>query len=105
MTHPSSNWQSTLHTSREIFCSHNQRNKEKDEIWQVLNKKKTVNSINIRWDIRQKLIDNWIVLIEDLKNSTEEKLEIIWLTKATIEKIESILKVNNSDFLGFWQNK
>lgn len=105
MAYPGSNWQSTLHTSREIFWSHNQRNKEKDEIWQVLNKKKTVNSLDIRLDIRQKLIDNWIVLIEDLKNSTEEKLDTIWLKKATIKKIESILKVNNSDFLGFWQNK
>lgn len=105
MTHPSSNWQSTLHTSREIFCSHNQRNKEKDEIWQVLNKKKTVNSLDIRLYIRQKLINNWIILIDDLKNTKEEKLDSIWLTKATIKKIESILKVNNSDFLGFWQNK
>lgn len=66
---------------------------------------KNCKFIKYKKDIRQKLIDNWIVLIEDLKNSTEEKLEIIWLTKATIEKIESILKVNNSDFLGFWQNK
>lgn len=105
MGYPGSSWQSTLHTSREIFWNHNQKTNKKDEIWQVLNKKKTVNSLDIRLDIRQKLIDNWIVLIEDLKNSTEEKLETIWLKKATIKKIESILKVNNSDFLGFWQNK